>query len=103
MNNFFLPNGYCTLRKEFPVPVLKNLACEMMRCYVTKCFFFSGQGERSAMHQKASKTTETEEDGGCNSHLHARLLNINADCSNVRFVEALIGPVGNFGKKIVPF
>lgn len=55
------------------------------------------------MPQKASKTTETEEDGGCNSHLHARLLNINADCSNVRFVEALIGPVGNFGKKIVPF
>lgn len=67
MNNFFLPNGYCMLRKEFPVPDFKNLACEMMRCYVTKCFF-SGQGERSTVHHKASKTTKTEEDEGCNSH-----------------------------------
>lgn len=86
------------LRKEFPAPVFKNLACEMMRCYVTK-WFFSGQGESSAMHQKASKTTETEEDGGCNSHFHAHLLHINAACWNVWFVEALIGLASEFGKK----
>lgn len=35
MNNF-LPNGYCMLRKDFQAQVLKNLACEMMRRYVTK-------------------------------------------------------------------
>lgn len=93
MNIFFLPNGYCMLRKEFPVPVFKNLVCEMTRCYVTK-WFFSGQGERSAMHQTASKTTETEEDGGCNSHFHDCLLNINADCWNVWLLEDEVDRAG---------
>lgn len=60
--------------------------------------FFSEQGEGSAMHQKASKTTETREDGGCNLHFHARLLNINADSWIARLVEALIGLVGLFLK-----
>lgn len=93
MNIFFLPNGYCMLRKEFPVPVFKNLVCEMTRCYVTK-WFFSGQGERSAMHQTASKTTETEEDGGCKSHFHDCLLNINADCWNVWLLEDEVDRAG---------